>query len=208
MDWGVALEGRGHVRRYSRGSALFHEGGHDDVVFVVRRGRVRLSLLTPSGRTIVLAIAGPGALLGELSSIDGRPRSASATALEPVEVTAVEASAFRTVLDEVPGLASTLLRDVIAMVRTDSSLRVEREGSDLATRVASWLVRLADRASEFTRGGPCVIDLSQDDLAGLVGCSREEVNRTLGRMRDAGLVATSRGKVEVLDLERLRRPQL
>ena len=76
---------RAHRRRYRRGTTVFHEGGGSDEVVVVLSGRVKVSTVTGDGKEVVLAFRGPGDLLGELSAIDGEPRSATVGALGLVE---------------------------------------------------------------------------------------------------------------------------
>lgn len=93
-----AIRAHGVVRTYERGTALFHERQTSDRVHVVLSGRVKLSSVSEDGKESVLAIRGPGDLLGELSAIDDEPRSASATALEPVEALVVPAGDFRSFL--------------------------------------------------------------------------------------------------------------
>lgn len=197
--WVDEFARRGHLTRYAKGQMLFTEGATDGSVFAIRSGRIRISVVTPAGRNVVLGLVEPGAILGDLTAIDGRPRAATATALDVVEAFVVGADVFNTMLREVPGLAADLLHELAGRVRESSSLRADREAGDLTVRVARCLARLADRAVEFSHGGPVTIELSQDDLAGLVGGTREEVNRAVSKLRSAGAVATTRGRIEVLD---------
>src|SRR5437867_802106 len=80
-----ALESVGNRRRFQRGTALFHERQNSDKVLVLIEGRVKITSLSEDGHETVLAIRGPGEVLGELSAIDEKPRSATATTLEPVD---------------------------------------------------------------------------------------------------------------------------
>src|SRR5688572_18295292 len=90
-----ALRSQGLVRGYPSGAVLFHESQVADKVVAVLNGRVKLSCFTEGGREVVLAICGPGDLVGELSALDGEPRSAAATTIEPVEALSVPATDFR-----------------------------------------------------------------------------------------------------------------
>ncbi len=92
----------GTRRRYRRGDTLFLEGDRSDCVMAVLEGRVKISVLTPSGREIVLGTKEPGELVGELAAVDGRRRSATATALDDVAVTVLSMAAFEALLDAEP----------------------------------------------------------------------------------------------------------
>src|SRR5213078_3098981 len=105
-----ALHDRGVGRRFRKGQAIFHEGGSSDRVVILLSGRVKVSTVTEDGKEIVLAFRGPGDMLGELSAIDGEPRSATVEAIEPVEALAVAASDFRSFLLAHPEVALLLLR--------------------------------------------------------------------------------------------------
>jgi CRP-like cAMP-binding protein len=204
-----ALDGllaRGSRRRVRKGSTLFVEGDRSDVVLAILSGRVRVFTSDASGRETVLAIRGPGDVLGELTALDGNPRSASATALETAEVVAIPGDAFRSALDEIPSLARVVLATVVGRLRDSDRKRAEFGGADAARRVARRLVELADRYGEETAEGIAVqVSLSQDDLAGWTGASREAVSRAIGDLRRAGLIGTARRAVTILDLEGLRR---
>src|ERR687897_762778 len=106
------FERRGRRRRWPRGAAIFNEGGRSDFVASVVRGRVKASYFTDEGDEVVLAIRGPGALLGEMSSIDEEPLSATVTALEPVETIVVAVDSFMDYLQEHQRVTLMLLRSI------------------------------------------------------------------------------------------------
>src|SRR5438874_6429566 len=107
-----ALRAPAMVRSFPRGVALFHERQTADRVLVLLEGCVKLCCISDSGKEVVLAIRGPGDLVGELAAIDGEPRSATATALEPVQALSLPASDFKRFLEEHPRVAMTLLQVV------------------------------------------------------------------------------------------------
>src|SRR3954471_7508043 len=107
------LEALGSVRRYRRGDVLFHEGDDAGAVLVLLVGHVKAAM-TNDGREVILAFPGPGELLGELSAVDGKPRSGTVRAVEDVEALVIPGSAFRALLDHRPRIALVLLRSVIA----------------------------------------------------------------------------------------------
>ena len=198
--------GLGPPRRYRKGSILFHEGDAPESVIVVRSGRVKVSSFTNDGKEVVLAVREPGELLGELSAIDGEPRSATATAMESVEAAWVPAGVFRSFLAGRPGAAFALLEMMSGKLRDADRKRVEFGAYDTTGRVARRLVEMADRFGETTGDGVRItLPLSQQELAGWTGASREAVSKSLHQLRARGFIETARRGITVLDLVGLRR---
>lgn len=199
------LAQRGRLRQWRRGDALFREAAVSDSVLVLRTGRVKVCSSTAAGTEVVLAVRGPGALLGELSAIDRYPRSATVTALEPVTALVVPSSAFESYLQSRGRVAFLLMRLLSGRLRDADRKRVEFGAHDTATRVAVRLCELVDRFGEPTEDGLRIaLPLSQDELAGWTGASREAVSKALGALRAEGLIRTSRLSVVVRDLAGLR----
>jgi hypothetical protein len=111
------LHERGVTRRFERGAALFHERQLSDRVMLLLEGRVKIASASEDGREAVLAFRGPGEVLGELSAIDGQPRSASVTAVDPVRALVVPAADFRHFLERTPRATLWLLTRVISRLR-------------------------------------------------------------------------------------------
>jgi CRP-like cAMP-binding protein len=191
------LTARSRPRRWPAGASLFLEGEQSSTVLVVA---------TEDGEEIVLAVRGPGALLGELSAIDGLPRSASVAALEPVVAHVMRVEAFREFLDAHAPVAVALLHLVVERLRDADRKRVEFAAYDTPARVAQRIVELAERFGEPDEQGTRItVALSQDELAGWVGASREAVAKALRTLREHGQLATGRRTMTVLDLDGLRR---
>lgn len=201
----AALASLGRPKRFDAGSPLFLEGDLGGTVMILRCGHVKVFATSDNGNQRVLAVRGPGDVLGDLSAIDGRPRSASGIALDAVDVQLVSAQDFRDFLATNTGAALALLRVVIARMRDSDRLRVEFGALDATARVAMRLVELADSVGEPTeRGIRLALPLTQDDIAGWVSASREVVARALGSLRRRGLIATARREITILDLSGLR----
>jgi CRP/FNR family cyclic AMP-dependent transcriptional regulator len=200
------LSATGRPRRFRARQRLFREGEPGDHVLAIRRGRVKVTVQTRSGRELLLALKEPGDLVGELSVIDGRPRSATAMALDPVEALVVHASAFADFIETHPRIAVQLLRNLAAQIRAADQRSIERDTGDITCRVARRLVDLAERLAEH-RGSEVEITLSvsHDDLAGWVGATREATSRALGRLRAEGCLTTGRQRIVLTDLPALRR---
>ncbi|MFC4536271.1 Crp/Fnr family transcriptional regulator [Sphaerisporangium dianthi] len=194
----------GRKRRWDRGATVMSEGDTSDWVLVLTSGRVKVSSYTAGGTEVVLAIRGPGALLGDMSSISGEPRSGTVTALEAIEGVVVRD--FSGFLHDHGRVAVLLLEMVVSRLRDSDRKRVEYGAFDTTGRVATRLVELAERFGEPTNGGVRVaLPLSQDELAGWTGASREAVSKALRSLRDRGLIETGRRRVIVYDLEGLRK---
>jgi CRP-like cAMP-binding protein len=201
-----ALRERAGVRSFARGAALFHEQQAGDRVLVLLTGCVKLSCLSNEGKEVVLAIRGPGDLLGELSAIDGEPRSATAIALEPVEALSMTSSDFTNFLATNPRVALTLVAMLGRRLRDADRKRVEFASEDTLTRVAARIVELSERfGDEAARGLEIDLPISQEELAGWTGCSRDSVVKALQAMRGLGWIETERRRIIVRDVDALRR---
>jgi CRP-like cAMP-binding protein len=196
----------GTVRRYRRGDVLFHQGDEAGAVLVIMAGHVKTAQVTAGGREVILAFPGPGELLGELSAVDGLPRSGTVRALEAVEALAVPGSAVRTLLERRPRVGLVVLRAVSARLREADRQRVDHAVHEVVVRVASRLVELCDRFGDGSSGAVEIgLALTQDELAAWAGASREAVAKAIGLLRTLGWVQTERRRIVVLDLEALRR---
>jgi CRP-like cAMP-binding protein len=208
------LAARGRVRDFDRGETLFVEGEDPGWVAVLLRGRVKACSYREFGGETILAVRGPGALLGEVAAIDGLPRSATVIALEPVGALAVTADEFMAFL-QVHGRVSVLIMRMLCQRWRDADRkRVEFGMFDATGRVAQRLVELAERFGvPYDRrtgaaGGDSVqitLNLSQEELAGWVGASREAVSKALRTLRRHGWIETGRRRLIVHDLQALRR---
>ncbi|MGH9013788.1 MAG: Crp/Fnr family transcriptional regulator [Acidimicrobiia bacterium] len=199
------LDRRGTPRRYRTRQVLFREGDAGGTVLAIRSGRVKVSLHTPAGRELVLAVKEPGELLGELSALDGRRRSATAQALERVDALVVDTEQFTDFVASQPRVALRLLRAVATQLRDTDRDSIERYSGDVTSRVARRLVELAERFGEDASSGlEIALPLSHSDLAAWVGASRESTSRALGRLRAGHCVSTGHRRITISDLARLR----
>jgi CRP-like cAMP-binding protein len=204
-DEQAALEAAGHRRQWRRGSVIFREASRSEAVVILRSGRVKVSSDTASGTEVVLAVRGPGALLGELSAIDGGSMSATVTALEPVTALSVPSPDFERYLLGHARVTFLLMRELTRRLRDADRKRIEFGAYDTTGRVAARLVELAERFGEQSPEGVRIsLPLSQDELAGWTGSSREAVTKALRTLREEGLIQTGRLHVIVHDLNALR----
>jgi CRP-like cAMP-binding protein len=175
-------------------------------VLIVRAGQAKVTVPDGDGHEAILGFRGPGELLGELSAVDGAPRSASATALEPMTALGIPGSAFRELLDRRPAIARALLGVLAERLREADRQRREFGAYDVTGRLARRLVELAERfGAPGDDGLEVSLALSQDELAGWCSCSREGVSRALATLRGLGWIDTRRRRIVVRDIDALRR---
>lgn len=195
-----ALRRMGRTIRYDRGRALLVQGQRSDQLAIIESGRVKISVLTEDGEELVLAIRGPGEVLGELSAVDGKPRSATAVAVEPVVAVVVSSAAFLSFVEQRPASRTWLISLIAGRLRDADIKRVAWIRSDSATRLIDGLAELAEEIGQRRKDGRSEVPISQQELAAYVGMSREAVSRALRPLRERGLVATARGRL-IVDLE-------
>jgi CRP/FNR family transcriptional regulator, cyclic AMP receptor protein len=202
----AALRAQGIPRSFRRGSALFSAGDTAQRVFLIERGWVTLRVATPDGREVILGLRGPGDLVGELSTLDGEPRTTAALAVDDVEAVVAPADVLTTALARDPDLAHELLRLLARRLRESDRQRLELAELDTLARVARRLLELAERFGEPSAEGLRVeLPLSQEQLASWCGCSREATIKALRTLREVAGITTGRRTVTLRDPELLRR---
>ncbi|MDF2733114.1 MAG: helix-turn-helix protein [Desertimonas sp.] len=207
-DERTTLDGLGGVRRHRRGAFLILEGDRNDHVLIVRTGRLKIVRTSTEGRDVLVAVRGPGELVGELTALAGSdpPRAASVVALDDVVVQVIPSADFLRFVEGHPALSFGLLRQLAARVREATARHSDVVGYDVLHRVARALLEEANRDGQVVEGGTAVgAGLSQDDLAGLVAASSKSVGRSLAVLRSLGLVSTGRRSIVINDLDGLRR---
>jgi CRP-like cAMP-binding protein len=200
------LQHRGRHRWWPRGGVLCSQDESSRWVAVLLLGRVKISSLTDSGDEVVLSILGPGALIGELEAIDGKPRPATVSALEPVAALMIPYEDFVAFLRTHEVAARLLMKTLCERIRYAERTCVDHVAHDTAGRLAMRIVELAERYGEPVGGGVSIsVALTQDELAGWINASREAVSKGLRALRARGFVETGRRTLLVRDLEALRR---
>ena len=199
------LQALGTERRYDAGVAIFHHGDEPGSVLLLVEGRVKVALIGPQGREVILGFVGPGELVGDVAALDGRPRSATVEAVDPVRALVVPRAAFERFASSRPDAALALLRSLARRLRLADEQRLEFAAYDVVGRVARRLVDLCERHGEPVEGGTMItLPLSQDELAAWTASSREAVAKALGLLRRLRWVETHRRRIVVLDVVALR----
>ncbi len=189
-----------------RGDILFHEGDPGDRLYVLGEGKIKLGQSSPDGRENILAVLGPGEMFGELSLFDPGPRTATATAVAETQVLALSTEQLREYLSGRPQVALTLLAALARRLRRTNESLADLVFNDVPGRVAKALLDLASRFGRPVEEGVMVShDLTQEELAKLVGASRETVNKALADFAGRGWLRLEARAVLLQDVERLKR---
>jgi CRP-like cAMP-binding protein len=205
-DSAAVLEDSMAASALARGDVLFNEGDSGSQLYVVIEGKIKLGRTSADGRENLLAILGPGQMFGELSFFDPGPRSATATAVTDVELKSLGHDALSPVLTTHPDVALALLNQLAGRLRRTNEVVGDLVFSDVPGRVAKALLDLAGRFGRKADDGVHVNhDLTQEELAQLVGASRETVNKALADFASRGWMRLEPRSVVILDLERLQR---
>jgi CRP-like cAMP-binding protein len=200
------LLGLGRVRRWERGEMLVRTGDRVDSATVLLEGSVKVHKTAAAGTEVVLALLGPGDLLGEMSAVGEATRSADATALEAVEGAIIPVPDLRGFLSAHPHAMLALLGMSVGRLHLADVRRIEFATAGSLARVATRLVELAERFGSDSGDGAIevAIPLTQDELAAWSASSRESTARALHTLRELGVLETHRRRLIVRDLERLR----
>ncbi len=202
----AALRAATTVIRLGKGQVLFHEGERGDRLYVVEEGKVKLGTTSSDGRDTLLAVVGPGEMIGELSLFDPGPRTATATALTDTVLRGLGHDALRPWLAGRPEVAEPLLRALARRLRRTNEAMSDLVFSDVPGRVAKALIDLGERFGVATEDGLQVThDMTQEELAQLVGASRETVNKALADFAHRGWIALESRSVTIRDNDRLVR---
>lgn len=200
----LAVEAIAARRTFGRGETLFLEGDRPSHVVVILRGQVKLTRSTPDGRSVLIEIRQPGAVVGESGPIDVQPRGASVVALTPVEVLIIPADAFLRLLAERGTVALQVIATLVERLRESSVRRLESGTSDAVTRLAGRLVELSEGRAAGVDGSVVLdLPLTQQDLAEWIGVSRDAVVLAFRQLRQLELVETGRQQITLLDRDRL-----
>ena len=189
----------------ARAEVLFAEGDQGDRLYVILEGKIKLGRTKSDGRESLLAVLGPGEMFGELSLFDPGPRTATATSVGDSVLIGLGHEAIQPWLLQHPQVAFTLLNALARRLRRTNDSLADLVFSDVPGRVAKALLDLSTRFGRPTDGGLLVAhELTQEELAQLVGASRETVNKALADFAGRGWLRLEARAVVLLDSERLR----
>lgn len=202
----AALAARLQPVHLPRRLQIYGEGEPGDQLYIITSGKVKLGKRSSDGHSHLLAVVGPSEMFGELSIFDPGPRTATATALTDVDAVVMDRNVFRSWVAERPEIAERLLRVLARRLRrTDDDLS-DLIFTDVASRIAKQLLRLAQRFSVREDGAIRLThDLTQEEIAQLVGASRETVNKVFSDFVQRGWIRLDGSSMLIIEAEALVR---
>jgi len=200
----AALAPHLHRRAFRRGTIIFHKDQAGDALYIVESGRVRIFRPEEGGKELDIDQKGPGDVFGEMALLDGLPRSASADTLEDTVTYTLSHEEFQRALATSPPLATTVLAMLSQTLRHLMDYAETLAFLDVPARVARVLLDMAKRYGIKEDGSVLInVNLTQAELARMVGATRERVNRALASFRAQKLVELRGKKIVILDAKRL-----
>lgn len=191
---------------YARGETVFEEGEEGDTLYIVLEGKVKIGRKAADGRENMLSVMGPSDMFGELSLFDPGPRTATAVVVADARLASLARSQLRPWISDRPEIAEQLLRVLARRLRRTNDALADLIFTDVPGRVAKALLGLSERfGTEEDEGTRVHHDLTQEELAQLVGASRETVNKALADFASRGWLRVDSRAVTILDRDRLAR---
>ena len=206
----VPLAGKLRRRGYQNGEVILHQDDPADRMHIIVAGTIRISITSDDGREKDLAVLQPGECFGEMALLDGSNRSATATAVDSTQTLALYREDFMDFLNEHPEVVAQTASLLTSRLRSVNLMLGDLAFLDVPTRMAKQLLDLAqayadDSGQNGLQNKPIELPMGQEQLARLVGASRETISRALSSYRRLGILSTSHRRITILDLEALER---
>lgn len=196
-----------HLKSLPAGCMLFQKGDPGDRLFIIASGLISIGVVTEDGKDLVFNVLGRGEVFGEVALLDGGLRTADATAMSDCELVVVERSDVIPFLEDHPDATARVISMLCKRVRWISQNLEDALGSDVPRRLARKLVTLSNVHGVPSEDGGIDIQLKlpQQDLANMIGVSRESVNKHLKTWIDLGWISMKRGRLRVSDINSLKK---
>ncbi len=194
-----ALSDVAFTRTFSKDNVIILAEEEGDTLFILKKGQVKVSIVSEEGREVILSLLGPGSVFGELSLLDGKPRSANVVAIEETDLLMLRRADFLQLIYKTPQIATALLAELATRMRkTDRQI----EGLallDVTSRISDTLLQLAtEQGAETTDGVTIESRPTQQELANMSGTTRETVSRVLKRLESQGYINRNGRKITIL----------
>jgi CRP/FNR family transcriptional regulator, cyclic AMP receptor protein len=200
------LMGIAKRRVFRSGEVIFHRDDPGQVLYVIKEGKVKICLISPDGQEMTLVVFGKGECFGEFAILDGLPRSTDAIALEKVECYTLQRSDFHNTIMKNPKIAIQILEVLCGRLRTTNQMVEDLIFLDVYGRVAKKLLELADSHGEKVDNGTRInVRLTQQELASMVGASRESVNKVMGYFTDKNFISSDKHRITLHRMNDLKR---
>ncbi len=193
-------------RAFRSGEVIFHRDDPGQVLYMIKEGKVKICIISPDGQEISLAVLGKGEYFGEFALLDGLPRSTDAIALEKVECYTLQRSDFRNAIMKNPQIALQVMEALTKRLRNTDNMVEDLIFLDVYGRVAKKLLELADMHGVKTDDGVRIdVRLTQQELASMVGASRESVNKVMGYFTEKDFISTDKHRITLHRITDLKR---
>jgi len=185
-------------RDYKKGEMIYIAGEKKKTLYVIHKGKVKLTRISPSGKEQIISILGPGDFMGELSLFNDEPITNNAEALEDTTVCIIDGDKLKEIMTKYPAIAFKVLEELSRRLKRAENLIENLGVNDVETRIVQTLLDLADE------NGVINLDISKKDLAAYMGMSQETLSRKLSYFQDKGLIKQiGHRRIEILDKESL-----
>jgi CRP/FNR family transcriptional regulator/CRP/FNR family cyclic AMP-dependent transcriptional regulator len=200
------LEGAIQKRSFRRGEVIFHKGDPGASMYLIVEGQVKIVLPSDAGEEALLGVLDKGDFFGELSLIDGQPRSATIVASEPTDTIMLHRDDFLKVIQSSPTVAVDMLRVLARRLRETDEFVEDAIFLDVPGRLAKKLLELGETYGDARPDGTVIgLRLTQSELATMVGATRESVNKHLRSYRARGIIDVNRQRIVIRRPEELQR---
>ncbi|MDA0999977.1 MAG: Crp/Fnr family transcriptional regulator [bacterium] len=199
------LSRRINRRRYEKDQIIFHKDDPGSMLYIILSGKVKITLPSPEGENVIVAILSTGDFFGELSLFDGESRSATATATEISEILTLDQKEFIHYISENPKVSINILAELSRRLRRTDELLSDAAFCSLGARLAKRILELSERYGEkiSPKSTRLNLKLKQQDLADMVGATRESVNKMLRDFRSKEIIDFQKGIITILDRDAL-----
>ena len=191
--------------RFRKKEAIFSEGDTSDWLYIVTKGKVKITKLSQSGREIILEIISPFDFFGGVAVMRGFPYPANAIAMEDSEVLKISRSNLMRVLDRFPNLMYCMAMNIGDRIKGSHEMLKNIAVEKVESRIASLLIKLADKTGIKIDGAIAIdMKLTKQDIAEMVGTTVETSIRTMSKFKKMGIVAEKAGKITIKDMNKLK----
>lgn len=197
-------------KNYSKKNIVFHEGDYGDALYIIKNGRIKISKVAIDGREKTLSILKTGDFFGEMAIFDNMPRSATSEAMDnDVKLLSISKTDFERVVFENPSIALGIMKDLTRRIRQINEQVQDLAFKDVHGRVASTIYNLLKAERDASKDGSKIksLRMTHQDLANMVGSSRETVTRALNRLQDEGIISISHQQIAINDIDKLSEAQ-
>lgn len=197
-------------KNYSKKNIVFHEGDYGDALYIIKNGRIKISKVAIDGREKTLSILKTGDFFGEMAIFDNMPRSATSEAMDnDVKLLSISKNDFERVVFENPSIALAIMKDLTRRIRQINEQVQDLAFKDVHGRVASTIYNLLKAERDVAKEANKIrsLRMTHQDLANMVGSSRETVTRALNRLQDEGIISISHQQIAINDIDKLSEAQ-